>query len=532
MERKRPIDRNRGRAIIALVLALVATVAGEPERVETVLHLPHDPLDQPRVEVPGTTAHWQGEMAGEVTQDSAILQARLTVDGVVHCGDVEGRPAAGAFALSTEEDFHTAFRTRWAVASAEGDYLIKARVTGLQPGTRYYYRLLSGPDVQWVEAGPTGTFRTLDPRGVSRAVRFVVVTGMNRFAFRATTLRDAAFEKRSLGFPALATILSHHPDFFVATGDNVYYDCPFIGRARSRRSMRAKWHRQFATPRFAALFQRVPTYWEKDDHDFRYDDADPYGLFEPSAELGVEVFVEQVPVVDPRDEDPVTYRTHRVNDLLQIWLVEGRDHRDANTRPPGPEKTLWGAEQREWLQETLMESDAAFKILISPTPLVGPDDSMKGGQGGFVAPLFGGRPLGQGDDQRKRDNHTNLYGFRDEAETFFDWLAENGFLSGGFYVVCGDRHWQYHSVHPSGIEEFSAGALVDGNARLGRVPGDDLSTDPDGLISQPYLQGEKSGGFLEVTVRPPQGEAPAVAIFAFYDEHGALLYSAERTAHR
>jgi hypothetical protein len=64
----------------------------------------------------------------------------------------------------------------------------------------------------------------------------------------------------------------------------------------------------------------------------------------------------------------------------------------------------------------------------------------------------------------------------------------------------------------------------------GREPDDDLSTDPDGLISQPYVQREKSGGFLEVTVRPPQGEAPAVTMFAFYDEHGVLLYSTERTA--
>ena len=69
-----------------------------------------------------------------------------------------------------------------------------------------------------------------------------------------------------------------------------------------------------------------------------------------------------------------------------------------------------------------------------------------------------------------------------------------------------------------------------GNARLGPKPGDDQSTDPDGLVAQLYTQEKPSGGFLEMTVRPSQGNAPATAEFAFYDEQGTLLYSVERAA--
>ncbi len=513
---------------LALVL-LYTTVAGrQPARCRITPALPDDNAEYAPVKAPETTVRWQGEMAGEATQDSVILQARLTEDGKVRSGDVRGCAGVGTFALATDQDFAQASRTRWQVASIENDYLIKAKISDLEPGTRYYYRLLSGPDADSAEAGPTGTFRTLDPPGVSRGVRFVVVTGMNRFAFLAASLKDLAFKERGLGFPGLATIMEHEPDFFVATGDSVYYDTPFIGRAESREEMRAKWHRQFSTPRFAALFRQVPTYWEKDDHDFRYEDADPYGQFEPSAHLGAEVFLEQVPVADPEIKDPLTYRTYRVNDLLQIWLLEGRDHRDPNMDPPGAGKTLWGEEQKAWLKETLLASDATFKILISPTPMVGPDDTRKGVQGGFLAPYFGGRPLGQGDDMRKRDNHLNAYGFKDEGDAFFDWLEENGFLDKNLFIVCGDRHWQYHSVHPDGFEEFSVGALVDANARLGPKPGDNGSTDPEGLISQPYSQAEPSGGFLEVTVRPPQRGEPATIDFSFYDEHGAFLYRARK----
>jgi alkaline phosphatase/alkaline phosphatase D len=366
--------------------------------------------------------------------------------------------------------------------------------------------------------------------GVARETSLVVVTSMHRYSFRATALRDFDFKRRALGFPSLEVIVAQDPDFFVGTGDNVYYDCPAVGRAKSRDGMRAKWHKQFATPRFAALFRSVPVYWMKDDHDYRYDDSDPYGSIEPSAELGAEIFLEQVPVVDPDDENAVTYRTHRVNDLLQIWLLESREYRDPNTRAPGPDKTLWGAEQKMWLRRTLLESDATFKIIISPTPLVGPDDAMTEVQGGVLAPLFGGRAIGQEGDKRKRDNHTNVYGFKDEADAFFDWLTENGFRTKNLTFICGDRHWQYHSIHPQGFEEFCSGAIIDGSARLGPRPGDEKSTDPDGLISQPYRQEEASGGFLEVTITPRTEEVPAQATFTFYDEHGVLLYSVERPA--
>jgi alkaline phosphatase/alkaline phosphatase D len=513
-----------------LILILAVTASCKWEKVEPAPQLPFETLVPTQVEVSASTRHWQGEMSGEVTQDSAILQARLTVDGRVRSGDVKGLAGIGAFVLSTSPDLSQAFWTEWMAASPDNDTIIKSKVSGLVPGTRYYYRLVSGADVDSLGAGPTGTFRTLGPRGVARETRFVAVTGMNRFAFLAKALVDLAFEDRSLGFPGLATITSHEPDFFVSTGDSVYYDSPYFGRAKDLAGMRAKWHRQFATPRFAALFLRVPTYWQKDDHDYRYDDGDPYGASEPSPELASKVFLEQVPVADRGDEDPRTYRTHRVNDLLQIWLLEGRDHRDPNTADPGPEKTLWGDEQRAWLEKTLLESTATFKILVSPTPLVGPDDNEKGGQGGFLAPYFGGRALGQGDDENKRDNHTNPFGFKHEGDAFFDWLEHNGFLEKNLYIVCGDKHWQYHSIHPQGFEEFSVGALVDANARLGPRPGDGASTDPDGLVNQPYAQEEASGGFLEVTVRPPQLEQPATIEFAFYDEHGALLYSTGRAA--
>src|SRR6185436_6509670 len=82
---------------------------------------------------------------------------------------------------------------------------------------------------------------------------------------------------------------------------------------------------------------------------------------------GLGIFREQVPMGER------TYRTFRWGKGVQVWFVEGRDFRSPNTMKDGPTKTIWGKEQKQWVFDTLRKSDADFKILISPTPLVGPD---------------------------------------------------------------------------------------------------------------------------------------------------------------
>jgi alkaline phosphatase/alkaline phosphatase D len=103
-------------------------------------------------------------------------------------------------------------------------------------------------------------------------------------------------------------------------------------------------------------------------------------------------------------------------------------------------------------------------------------------------------------------------------------LKDNGFLEKNFYIVCGDRHWQYHSIHPSGFEEFSTGAIVDANSRLGRAPGDPDSTDPDAKVRQPYTQDKPSAGFLMITLEPEGVGGRPSTQFSFYDDTGAQLY--------
>jgi alkaline phosphatase/alkaline phosphatase D len=460
--------------------------------------------------------HLQGEMAGEVTQESVILHSRLTGPSVGADGDVPGAAGVARFEFSDDPEFANAKFTDWLTADSDRDYIVQVKVTGLKPATRYFYRLVFGPTRDQVRTGPRRTFRTLHPADSSARHSFVVVTGMNYGYFHEgqksaqgkVTKAPYAGPDKHLGYPALVSMLKlqRKPDFFVGTGDNVYYDAPRRDGivAQTEAAMRKKWHEQFVQPRYVDLFAEVPTYWEKDDHDFRYDDCDNTGNRPPSVPLGLRIFREQVPVVDPKDPEAVTYRTHRCGKLLQIWLPENRDYRSPNAMPDGPEKTIWGAKQREWLQRTLLESDAPFRVIVSPTPMIGPDDL------------------------RKKDNHCDIGGFQHERDAFFNWAKEKGLIGNGLFLVCGDRHWQYHVIHPSGMEEFSSGALVDANSRMGVKPGDPNGTDPNAEIQQPYTSREPSGGFLNVVVEPAAANDKATIRFRFHDEHGELLHEVVR----
>ncbi len=453
----------------------------------------------------------QGCFSGEVTATTALLQTRLTAIAgpeLDESQDVPGAEGVVSFEYGTHPELTDGLRTPAMAAMADKDFIVRTKLTGLAPGTTYFFRPIFGASEANSISGEICQFQTLAGPHSDAAVRFCVGSCMNYNKFlygraaKSSGPLTATEEDKRLGFPAFVAMAALQPDFFVGTGDIVYYDNILNGPAETLPELRKCWHQQFRFPRLIDFFARTATYWSKDDHDFRFDDADRRGDRLPPPQTGIELFREQMPIHAPDDADSPTYRTHRINRDLQIWLSEGRDYRSPNTLEDGPEKTLWGAEQKQWLQRTLLESDATWKILISPTPMVGPDDA------------------------RKKDNHTNLGGFRHEADEFFSWLNQNDVSN--FMTFCGDRHWQYHSIHPSGIEEFACGALNDENSRVGVKPGAKNGTDPEGLIEQPYTYPEPTGGFLHVSVesRSPLGSHLTIE---FRDATGSVLHRVLKT---
>ncbi len=460
-------------------------------------------------------------LSGELTSNSILLQCRFAISDTLINYDMPGTEGLSCFQISEDSLFQTLVETNWLESSSKNDFIVKSMVKDLQPGVRYFYRAKAVIDnLLDTVYSRVGTIKTLASIESEEEISFAMATGFNYEKFYGIETRHGGTKtkpasigiERELGFESFETVKNLNVDFFIANGDVVYYDNP--GKepklwARTKKQLRAKWHRYFTMPRNQEMSLQIPVYYLKDDHDYRFNDCDTTNqkYSEPSHKLGIEIFREQVPIVDPTDPDSKTYRTHRIGKHLQLWFMEGRDYRSPNKMDDTPEKTIWGKKQIEWLKETLFKSDATFKILVSPTPMIGPDDAYK------------------------RDNHSNLRGFQSEGKAFINWLTENGFAEKNFYIICGDRHWQYHSIHPFGFEEFSCGAFIDQNSRPGRLPGDPESTDPDALINVPYIQYDEFGGGFLLVKTTCKSDMPAIQ-FSFHNINGNELYAVKRTSQK
>jgi alkaline phosphatase D len=296
-------------------------------------------------------------------------------------------------------------------------------------------------------------------------VRFAVVTGQEY------PRRDS--EKGHKIYPLMQKM---QLDFFVHTGDIEYYDKPGP-YADSLVLARFKWNRIYSLPYQSAFHSTTASYFIKDDHDTLKNDCWPgqsYG--DLTWEQGLSLFREQVPMGDK------TYRTVRWGMDLQVWLVEGRDFRSPNNMPDGPNKTIWGQEQKQWFFDSVRASDATFRILISPTPIVGPDR------------------------ENKNDNHANT-GFKHEGDELRTFIGKQRDM----FVICGDRHWQYVSVDPeTGVREYSCGPTTDAHAGG--------FSDKNRSSMHKYLK--VRGGFLVVTVE--RYEDRARAILRHYGVDGSI----------
>ena len=342
--------------------------------------------------------------------------------------------------------------TGWEPVVVDHDFIRQFKLPGLIHNTLYDIVVESRTMATHKKGDSVkGTFRTAPASDDISTVLFTVTTG-------------TAYGDRDLGpkgYKMYAAMSDLNSNFFVHTGDILYYD----SYAKTPELARWHWDRMYSLPSNVEFHRKTPAYFIKDDHDTWMNDCWPgqetrfMGAF--TFDQGLEIFIQEVPMSSK------TYRTFRWGKDQQIWLVEGRDYRSPNNMPDGPEKTIWGVEQKTWFKNSVTASNATFKILISPTPIVGPDR------------------------ENKRDNHSNKV-FAHEGNEIRNFIAgqEN------MFVACGDRHWQYVSHDlKTGIHEFSCGP--GSNEHAGGWKNDMIRPEHD------YLN--VTGGFLSVTIDRQEG---------------------------
>ncbi len=441
-----------------------------------------------------------GVKTGEITPDSAVIWARHTASltrldsGIVRKGHApKAQPvkpgedvnkfegacpgASGAIRLTAEPVSGTGRRTSmgWVEVGPKTDFSHQFRLRGLAADTEYRFAIETRGSSRKAGAMLSGQFRTAP-----------VATQVTPIKFALSSCQIYCRQDRADGFHIYPSIHRLQPRFLLPCGDNVYYDSddPVVNSAAVARY---HWQRMYSLPSVVSCLRSVPGYWQKDDHDAFTDDCWP-GMQAKKGQApftfpeGQALFREQVP--SPAKDQPM-YRRFRWGRDIEIFLPDGRDYRSPNTDPDGPNKSIWGSEQKKWIKEAITNSNAAWKIMVNPNPIVGPDHA------------------------RKNDNHANP-AFANEGREFRQWLKDN--VPGRVIVMNGDRHWQYHSVDPdTGLHEYCCGAASDAHA----VP-PSRGEDPR---YHKFLR--IAGGFVTVQVNPD--DASAHLVIQHHDVHGAVV---------
>ena len=269
----------------------------------------------------------QGPMIGAVTPTSLRVWARVSGP---HPVQVEYSP---------DQAFLHTRRTAAFTARAEDDFTVRIEVPGLSPGTRYWYRVLLEGEQSRYRRVP---FAAHTAPGGRRPMRLA-------FGSCARVQIDA--EQRIFDAVRLA-----EPDLFVWMGDNIY------GDSDRPELLAEEYRRQRNVTALEPLLATVPQIATWDDHDFGANNAD---RTYPARSESLRVFRNYWanPAGGLEHSPGVFFRYEYAG--VDLFVLDGRYHRDPNASPDGPGKTMLGAAQLAWLESGLRASRAPFKLLVS-----------------------------------------------------------------------------------------------------------------------------------------------------------------------
>jgi alkaline phosphatase D len=289
-------------------------------------------------------------MSGDVTSTSALIWSRVSLATQL---TVE---------YSTNEDFSDALKSEPLSVTEQTDFTGQITLKNLKPATRYYYRVIPGTN------GPslTGTFVTAFPADAAETVRFVWSADLGG--------QSLCRQPEYVIFNAMK---ESQPDFFLYLGDTIYADerCPsppnlpgseFIARTLSE--FRAKYQYNHADQPFQRALAAISLQVTWDDHEV----IDNFsGTNEPLMPLGRRAFFEYFPITRQSDASRL-YRSFRWGKHLEVFVLDVRQYRSLNTDPDGPNKTMLGQAQFEWLKAGLKNSNATWKVIGSAVQLSAP----------------------------------------------------------------------------------------------------------------------------------------------------------------
>ncbi|MBB4893314.1 alkaline phosphatase D [Streptomyces olivoverticillatus] len=326
------------------------------------------------------SADW-GVQAGDVTTSSGLVWVR------------SDRRARMVVETSATESFRTVHRWTGPLVGPETDFTGRTALRGLPPGEEIHYRvLLADPDDPRRTGRPVyGTFRTAP--ALRKDVRFVWSGDLAGQGWGINPDRG--------GYRIFEQMRRLDPDFFLCSGDNIYADNPIAPSvvlpdgstwrnvtteekskvAETLAEFRGAFRYNLLDANLRRFNAQVPAIVQWDDHEV-HNNWYPGQILDDAryAEKRVDVlsarslraFTEYFPVSTHRpDADGRVYRVLRHGPLLDVFVLDMRTYRNANSpgRQPDDTQGILGARQLRWLKRQLSRSRAVWKVIAADMPL-------------------------------------------------------------------------------------------------------------------------------------------------------------------
>ncbi|MGE3776920.1 MAG: alkaline phosphatase [Pirellulaceae bacterium] len=324
-----------------------------------------------------------GVASGDVTSNSAIVWSRTD------------RPARMIVEVAATESFRNSRRVFGPDALSNQDFTAKLRLTGLPAGQRIFYRVQFQDldNVRRRSAPVTGQF-------VTAPADYADVT----FAWAGDTAGQGyGIDVSRGGMTTYEAMRRLSPDFFVHSGDTVYSDNPFPAEislddgtlwknlttegtskvAETLDEFRANFRYNLLDENVRRFNAQVPMFAQWDDHETTNNwypgeqllDDNRYTVKSASllAAHARRAFFDYMPIRSLADTQQQIYRTISYGPLLELFFLDLRSHRGANSAnnqdQPSLATNFLGTTQLRWLKRSLLNSRATWKVICSDMPL-------------------------------------------------------------------------------------------------------------------------------------------------------------------
>ena len=365
---------------------------------------------------PGVLFAW----AGAITPNRATINARLDGDST----QVRVR-------VSRNMDFSDARVSEFQNANLVlNNRVVSFLMPGLEASQSYHYAV----EVEGVlDLAQRGRFTTPTDSVLSFSFAFAscAKTGSSRMVFD--------------------TIRALDPLFFFHLGDLHYQN---IG-VNDPELFRAAYDSVLESPAQSELYRSVPIAYMWDDHDYGPDNSDSTAPGRESSRLTYQEYVPHYPLVYGQGDVPIT-QAFSVGRVLFL-VPDLRSERDPHTMPDTPAKSMFGAAQKAWFKQELLEANGVYPVIvwINTMPWIG-----SGGGDGW-------------------------YSYSVERAEIADFIALNGIE--GVVMLSGDAHML--AIDDGTNSDYSA----TGNAAIPVFHGAALDR-PASVKGGPYSHGAFGGG--------------------------------------